>query len=63
MAINPKGVDGAERRMVQLNALKSKAQLEERFKTALKYRGDPEIQALFKEVKEEKKEDGKITKR
>lgn len=64
MCENPKGADSLERNEVQAKAKKTKADLENHFKTAPKYKNDPEIQALLgqPEVKEEKK-DGKKSKR
>lgn len=53
MIENPKGVDGQERRMAKNSAIKAKADLEQRFKTAKKYRDDPEILALLG-IKQEK---------
>ncbi len=62
MVENPKGNDGQERRAVRNNAVKSKAEMEHRFKTAKKYRDDPEVQALFSTPKQEKKADVKKSK-
>jgi len=59
MAINPIGVDTLERANVQRNALKSKAEIEERFKTSRKYKDDPEIQALLNSTKPKEEKDGK----
>lgn len=58
MVKNPKGEDSLERSLVKSNSVKALADLENRFKTAKKYKDDPEIQALLgikKEKKEEKK--------
>ena len=59
MAINPKGIDGLERANVQKNALKCKAEWEERFKTSKKYKNDPEIQALLGEEETPEEEEPK----
>ena len=61
MAENPKGVDLQEKNLVKAQAIKNKTDLEHRFKTALKYRSDPEIQTLLSSTKpkEEKKEEPK----
>lgn len=57
MVENPTGVDGLERENVRKNAIKAKEDMEEHFKTAPKYRNDPEIQELIGN-KPKEKEDG-----
>lgn len=62
---NPKGNDSQERASARSLAIKGKADLEKRFKTARKYVNDPEIQALLgvkEEPKKEIKQDGKKSK-
>lgn len=65
MSENPIGADSSERDGVRSQAIKSKLDMEERFRTAKKYRDDPEIKELLgegekKEEKEEKPiQDGK----
>jgi len=44
---NPKGVDSQERAMARSNAIRGKANMESHFKTARKYRNDPEVEGLL----------------
>ena len=60
MAENPKGVDTLERANVKKSAIIAKANMEEHFRTAKKYRDDPEIQSL---INPKPKEDGKPKRR
>lgn len=65
---NPKGNDILERESIKQNAIKGKEDIERRFRTAKKYKDDPEIQALLgnkpkvEETKPEPKSDGKKSK-
>jgi hypothetical protein len=47
MAENPKGKDSEERKNVQILAINSKRNMEKHFKTARKYKDDPDIQKLL----------------
>ena len=70
---NPTGADELERNFVKENAIKSKKNLEDHFRSANKYRGDPDIQKILgfkplekkpkEEIKKEIKTDGKKSKR
>jgi hypothetical protein len=69
MIENPKGTDLQEKTLVRSLAKKSKANMENHFRTSKKYANDPEIQALLqpkeevKEVIKEEKSNGKKSKR
>jgi len=47
MVENPKGADSQERTLVRNLAIKNKAMMENRFRTASKYRDDEDIKALL----------------
>lgn len=61
MIENPSGADIVEKNLVKETAIKTKKDLEYHFKTAPKYRNDPEIEELLGE--KEKKKDGIQSKR
>jgi hypothetical protein len=64
MVENPKGNDSQERALVRGLAKRAKANMENHFKTAMKYKDDPEIKALLGEKEEIKEEEnGKKSKR
>lgn len=46
---NPKGADALEKALCKETAIKGKADMEEHFKTARKYKNDPEIKELLGE--------------
>lgn len=60
---DPKGADALEKQLCKETAVKAKADMEKHFKTAPKYKNDPEIQALLGEPIPEVNEDAEKPKR